>query len=92
MSGLPRYCQQQGPSEPPVATRDRFEQFLRRRGITGATSGSEGEQVFQEFVKWNKAHDRRQIPLLATAMKVSRGGINAVAYLSRLYWKYSSSL
>jgi len=53
---LQRYRQQQAIAELP--SRERFEQFLVLRGITRVTSNFQREQLFQEFIKWNKAGDR----------------------------------
>jgi hypothetical protein len=55
---LQRYRQQQQQQQPVAANRDKFKEFLAARGA-GGTKPDERERLFQEFLKWSQARERR---------------------------------
>lgn len=44
----------------PDAQRTQFSEFLATRGVRDNDNPADTEQLFQEFLKWNRAHDNRQ--------------------------------
>jgi uncharacterized protein len=44
------------PAQPNVATRDGFKEFLATRG---AAAPEDRERLFQEFLKWSQARERK---------------------------------
>jgi TRAP transporter TAXI family solute receptor len=45
---------------PPAATsRDQFNRFMSARGASGDASNEQRERLFEEFLKWNQARERR---------------------------------
>lgn len=55
---LQRHKQQQQQQQPVAANRDKFKEFLAARGGAG-TKPDERERLFQEFLKWSQARERR---------------------------------
>jgi len=43
----------------PDAQRTQFTEFLASRGIRDSDNPAETEQLFREFLKWNRSHDNR---------------------------------
>jgi hypothetical protein len=52
---LQRHKQQQQQQQPVAANRDKFKEFLAARGA----GGTKRERLFQEFLKWSQARERR---------------------------------
>jgi hypothetical protein len=55
---LQRHRQQEQQQQPVAANRDKFKEFLAARGA-GGTKPDERERLFQEFLKWSQARERR---------------------------------